>query len=75
MAKKKSKGMLSDKELNMIRGRAEEFLPDYQKRADDMKRLLEHIDALHEALDVKCDYEDALGTEGWRRYLGHPDSD
>lgn len=33
------------------------------------KLVLEYIERLHTALDEKCDYEDALGTEGWRRFL------
>lgn len=33
------------------------------------KLVLEYIERLHKALDEKCDYNDMLGTEGWRHFL------
>lgn len=35
----------------------------------EVDQLFEHIEALEAALDEADDF-DALGTEGWRHYLG-----
>jgi hypothetical protein len=76
MAKKTKKEdlqprMLSDRDLNMLRGKAMVG----HASVEEILQVFGHIDALHDALDTRCDYEVALGTEGWRRFLGHPDSD
>ena len=72
MAKKKPEPprMLSDRELNTIRGKA---LCGHAS-VEEILQVFGHIDSLHDALD-ECDNNDALGTEGWRHYIGHPDSD
>lgn len=42
--------------------------------ADEALGVLNHLTELEYALD-KADYDDALGTEGWRHFVGMPDAD
>jgi len=62
---------LSSAELNLLRGKSLVRFPV----GDDVWRVFGYIDWLEYQLDEKCDTEDALGTEGWRRYFRHPDGD
>lgn len=52
------------KTINIIRGKS---LVD-QATQDDVKLLLEHIDALESAMD-EAEGTDVFGTEGWRHML------
>lgn len=55
----------TEKTLNIIRGKNIVAAAT----ADDVNKLLEHIDALEDFLDEQ-DEDDVFGTEGWRHLLG-----
>ena len=60
----------SDREMNIMRGK---MLMDHPV-GHDVWKVFAQLDWLEEKLN-ECDYEDMLGTEGWRHYFGHPDAD
>ena len=62
--------LLSDRELNIIRGKA---LVGHASR-DEIMSVFGHIDAMEEKLD-ETEQDDFYGTEGWRRFFGHPDAE
>jgi len=62
--------LLSDKELNIIRGKASVG----HATTDEIMSVFGHLDALEMKLD-EYEMEDIFGTEGWRHSFGHPDSD
>lgn len=55
---------LTEKELNIIRGKAFVGLATVK----EVLSVFEHLDFLEIELD-KCDENDFFGTEGWRKYL------
>ncbi len=60
--------MMSERELNILRGKA-------MARAtspDDTLAVLNHLALLEQKLD-ETDGDDALGTEGWRHFVGMPE--
>lgn len=59
---------LTNSELNMIRGKA---LVGHAS-VDEIQSVFFHLDLLEQKLD-EADEEDALGTEGWRRWVGLPE--
>lgn len=63
--------LLSDKELNTIRGKAMVG----HATVDEILSVFGHIDAMEKVLDEEVDPNDGLGTEGWRRFFNHPDAD
>ncbi len=62
--------LLSERDLNILRGKA----MAQATTPDDTLRVLNHLTALESKLD-EADYEDMLGTEGWRKFVGMPDAD
>ncbi len=60
--------LLSDRELNTIRGKA---LVGHASVVE-IASVFGHIDMLEMALD-RADEDDALGTEGWRHWVGVPE--
>ena len=60
--------MLSDKELNILRGKAIAG----KISEDELLSVFAHIDEMYEILD-EADESDTLGTEGWRHYFGLDD--
>lgn len=63
--------LMSDRDMNILRGKS---LVQPLTR-DEIDKVFTHIDALHYALDNDADDADVFGSEGWRRYFGHPDAD
>lgn len=61
---------LTEKQLNTIRGKAMVG----HASTKEILSVFEHLDLLEMGLD-EADGDDALGTEGWRHYLGLPDAD
>lgn len=61
---------LTQRELNTIRGKA---LVGHAS-VKEIQSVFEHLDTLEMALN-EADNDDLLGTEGWRHYVGLPDSD
>lgn len=59
---------LTERELNTIRGKA---LVGHASR-DEILSVFGHLDKLEAALE-EADYQDALGTEGWRHFVGYPE--
>lgn len=62
--------LLSDRELNTIRGKSMvgHAIPK------EIMSVFGHLDSIEMWLDrVQCD--DTFGTEGWRHAIGHPDAD
>lgn len=70
MQSKKPK-FLSDRELNIIRGKV---IVGGATLAEVLK-VFGHIDKLEAKLDDTDEEGDFYGTEGWRHFLGLPDSD
>lgn len=70
MANKQKPKLLSDKDLNTIRGKC---LVGAQSK-EEIFAVLGHIDALEMKLD-ELDDDDYFGTEGWRHSFDHPDAD
>jgi|GEM_PF-5320580 len=62
--------LLSDKELNTIRGKSIVG----QASNKEVQQVFGHIDTLEMKLD-ELDGEDFFGTEGWRHFFDYPDSD
>lgn len=62
--------LLSDKELNTIRGKAMVG----RATTDEILSVFGHLDELEWRLD-DLDMEDAISTEGWRHYFGIPGAD
>lgn len=62
--------LLSNKELNTIRGKATVG----KATVEEIQQIFGHIDTLEEWLD-DADMEDTFGTEGWRHRFKHPDAD
>lgn len=60
--------MLSEREMNILRGKAMVGATT----PEDTLAVLNHLALLEMELD-KADYEDALGTEGWRHFVGMPE--
>lgn len=60
--------MLTARELNIIRGK---MLMDHPV-GHDVWKVFDYIDWLEDKLN-ECDYDDCLGSEGWRHHFGHPD--
>lgn len=58
---------LSDKQLNILRGKT--MANAISK--DEVMAIFAHLDALESKLD-ELDYDDALGTEGWRNTFNVP---
>ncbi len=70
MAKRHVPGMpklMSDRDVNIIRGKA---LAGAATK-DDVMNILGHLLAVETKLD-EGDYDDMLGTEGWRHWMGVP---
>lgn len=72
MTKKKREifRLMSERELNILRGKA---MANATTPADTLA-VLNHLTVLEDKLN-QADYDDALGTEGWRHFVGMPDSD
>jgi len=62
--------LLSDRELNIIRGKA---IVGHAS-SEELMAAFGHIDMLEAKLD-ESDHDDMFGSEGWRHWFGHPDSD
>lgn len=62
--------LLSDKEMNTIRGKAMVGHATPQ----ELMEVFGHIDTL-EAKMNEVEEDDFFGTEGWRHFFGHPDAD
>lgn len=60
--------LLSDRELNILRGKAMAgaITPD------EALCVLNHLTVLEDKL-TEADMDDALGTEGWRHFVGMPE--
>jgi hypothetical protein len=65
-----NKNFLSSKQLNTIRGKA---LVGKATPAEILS-VFGHLDELELQLD-ELDYDDQLGTEGWRHRFNHPDGE
>lgn len=61
---------LTDKEMNIIRGKAEVG----KATPEEILSVFSHIDALTDKLD-ETQEDDFFGTEGWRHFFGMPDGD
>lgn len=64
------KNYLTEKQLNIIRGKA---LVGHATPAEILS-VFDHLDEIEMELD-ELDYSDELGTEGWRHRFGLPDTD
>lgn len=62
--------LLSDREVNILRGKA---LVGAMDREDQLA-LCEHLNFIEMALDER-DADDFFGTEGWRHAFGIPGAD
>ena len=62
--------LLTDKQINMIRGKASVG----HASVSEILSVFSHYDLIEMKLD-ECDYDDLLGTEGWRHRFGLPDAD
>lgn len=62
--------LLSDKELNTIRGKA---LVGHAT-PQELAQVFGHIDSIEMKLE-EVEQDDFFGTEGWRHFFGHPDAD
>lgn len=62
--------LLSERDLNILRGKA----MAWATTPADTLTVLNHLKMLEDKLD-EVDYDDMLGTEGWRHYVGMPDAD
>ena len=62
------KFFLTEQDLNTIRGK----VMAGHATTQEMMSVFVHYDALELRLD-EADYEDMLGTEGWRRWVGLPE--
>ena len=62
--------LLTDKQISTIRGKA---IVGHATPAELMS-VFGHYDLIEMELD-KCDYDDLLGTEGWRHRFRLPDAD
>lgn len=70
VAKFQKPRLLSEKEINIIRGKASVG----HASVEELQQVFGHIDTLEWKMD-EDDGEDFFGTEGWRHRYGHPDSD
>ena len=61
---------LTQRELNLIRGKS---LVGHAT-PDEILQVFGHYDLIEHRLD-ELDYDDVLGTEGWRHRFGLPDAD
>jgi hypothetical protein len=57
--------LLSEKEINMIRGK----MLGNQANKQEVNAFMEYVDVLETLLDAADEY-DYHGTEGWRRHIG-----
>lgn len=62
--------LLTDKQINTIRGKAMVG----HASVPELMSVFAHYDLIEMELD-KCDYDDLLGTEGWRHRFRLPDAD
>ena len=62
--------LLSDKEINIIRGKAIVG----KASPEELMQVFGHWDIIEQKMD-ELDCEDYFGTEGWRHKFGHPDAD
>ena len=69
MSKFEPPRLLSDKELNTIRGKA---IVGHESTQELMK-VFGHIDAMEMRLE-ELDEEDCFGSRGWRHAFNHPDA-
>lgn len=60
--------MMSERDMNILRGKA---MAGVTTPADTLA-VLNHLALLEQKLD-EADYDDALGTEGWRHFVGMPE--
>lgn len=60
--------LMSERDLNILRGKA---MAGATTPADTLA-VLDHLALIEAELD-KLDYDDALGTEGWRHAFDIPD--
>lgn len=60
--------LMKESELNILRGKA---MAGATTPTDTLD-VLNHLTLLEGKLD-EADYDDMLGTEGWRRFVGIPD--
>lgn len=66
----------NSKLVEQIRGRTKVNFDEhvtFQSTSDDRVILLNMIDWFVHVMDTEIDYDDRLGTEGWRHYLGVDD--
>lgn len=61
---------LTDKELNIIRGKAIVG----HATPEEILSIFSHLDSLESKLD-ETQEDDFFGTEGWRHFFGMPDAD
>ena len=59
---------MSERDLNILRGKAMAGATT----PEDTLAVLNHLTVLEDKLN-QADYDDILGTEGWRHYVGMPD--
>jgi hypothetical protein len=62
--------LLTDKQISTIRGKAMVG----HASVPELMSVFGHYDLIEMELD-KCDYDDLLGTEGWRHRFRLPDAD
>ena len=62
--------MLTERDLHIIRGKV---LADAATQ-EEILSVFTHYDLVEMKLD-EADYSDMLGTEGWRHFVGLPDSE
>lgn len=60
--------LLTENRLNELRGKA---MVGHISQ-DEMMSVFNHLTVLETKLD-EADYEDMLGTEGWRHFVGMPE--
>ena len=70
MSKFEKPKLLTERELNIIRGKASVG----KASPSEMLQVFAHYDLIEMQMD-EMDGEDFFGTEGWRHYFGLPDAD
>lgn len=70
MTKFEKPRLLTEQELNMIRGKS----IVERASAKELMQVFSHYDLIEQKLS-ELDHEDFFGTEGWRHFFGLPDAD
>jgi hypothetical protein len=70
MAKFQKPRLLTEQELNIIRGKSLVG----KSTPSEILQVFGHYDLIEQKLE-ELDYDDFFGTEGWRHFFGLPDSD